>query len=96
MFLSSQLQSVPRDKGLKLRTTVNPRKLLNFPKEGRAMEKKAWDFPGWPVVETLSSNSGRAKIPHSAKKQNNKNKLLLRFNRKQNSVKQLSFNKVAL
>ena len=54
MFLSSQLQSVPRDKGLKLRTTVNPRKLLNFPKEGRAMEKKAWDFPGWPIARTLS------------------------------------------
>ena len=168
MFLSSQLQLVPRDKGLKLRTTiVNPRKLLNFPKEGRAMEKKAWDFPGCLVVEALSSNSGRAKIPHVTslvaltvkrlstmqetrvrslgwedplekemaihsstiawkipwteepgrvhspwghkesdtterlhlrshivpKNQNNKNKLLLRFNRKQNSVKQLSFNK---
>lgn len=68
MFLSSQLQSVPKDKGLKLRTTtVNPRKPLNFPKVSAAMEKKAWDFLAVQWLN-LAFQLRRAKIPHSAKK----------------------------
>ena len=73
VFLSSQLQSVPKDKGLKLRTTtINPRKPLDFPKVSAAMEKKAWDSPGCPVVITCLPVQGELRshiVPKNQQKQ---------------------------
>ena len=79
MFLSSQLQSVPKDKGLKLRTTtINPRKPLKFPKVSAAMEKKTWDSPGCPVVKPCLPMQGELRSHIVPKNQNNQNKLMLR------------------